>query len=313
MKVISSVGQLRKSLRPSLLAIGVFDGVHLGHRYLIEKMVTDAKIAKARAVVITFYPHPVHVIHPHVFLSYLVSLKHRLKLIADLGVDICIVIKFTKRFSRLSPEYFLKHYIFNRLNPVAIFVGHDFHFGKNRKGNINILQEMGHRHHCQIYDLAAVKKHDHKISSTHIRKLISDGHLKKAQVLLGREISVFGKVIKGDRRGKTLGFPTANIHLDNHQALPRGVYFAKVILKKKIFYAMANIGYRPSFSKSQKTHVEAHIFNFQRNIYGQDIELVLLKKLRAERTFSSAQELIAQLKKDKQKSLSILTHFSFYR
>jgi len=307
MKVIYDTGKIKRKIKKAVLAIGVFDSLHLGHQELIRRAVKKAKRLKGRSVVMTFFPHPVHVLRPEINLPLIISLDHRIKLIKDLGVDICIVINFTKRFSRLSAHDFIKRYLEKSLDLKEVFVGDDFRFGQNRAGTLEIFKEIGLKTRFKVNVVLPVKGGHGKISSTEIRELISKGGLVRAKKLLGRHVSIMGKVQKGERRGKRLGFPTANIYPEGELMVPTGVYAVKVLVNQKQYFGMANVGLRPSFSRGhQKENVEVHIFNFSRQLYGKVIIVEFIKKIRKEKKYKSKEDLIKQITRDRLKVSIIL-------
>lgn len=298
MRVIYGAGRVKPALKNTVAAIGIFDGVHKGHQLLIRRMVASARRKKSKSLVITFHPHPVEVLH-HKKVSYLVSLPQRLELIKNLGVDIAVVIKFTERFSRLHPEEFVKKYLADRLGVKKVFVGDDFRFGQNRSGDVGSFEQMGKKFGFLVKHMRPLKKITDKISSSSLRELISNGSLQDAASMLGRNISVSGKVIHGSARGKKLGYPTANIKIDSGILPPQGVYAVRVMLNKRVFQGMVNIGSRPSFAdQNPGVHFEVHILNFRKNIYGHSIKVEFLKKIREEQKFSSLDALISQIRSD---------------
>ncbi len=305
MKVIYGIGQTKKIFTRPVLAIGVFDGVHLGHQYLIKQAVQKAKALNGTSIVMTFFPHPSHILRPEDELRLLTSLDQRLKFISQMNVDFCYVIPFTRRFSGISAEDFLERYIVKAICPREVFVGRNFKFGKNRKGHTDFLKEEGQGHGFKV-NVVPPQQLNGVISSTRIRKLILQGKVEKASRLLGRKVFVSGRVIHGDGRGKCLGFPTANLKISSDSILPPGVYLVEIPDGKKFLYGMANIGQRPSFGKLKKARVEVHIFNFSKNIYGKNIEIRFIRKLRNEQKFHSKERLIHQLHNDQSKALRLL-------
>ncbi len=300
MKVMCGIGRVKPALFNTVAAIGIFDGVHKGHQSLIRRMVACARRKKAKSLVITFHPHPVEVLHKK-RPAYLVSLPHRLKLIEELGVDIVLVIKFTKKFARLKPEEFVKKYLVGCLGVREVFVGDDFRFGENRTGDVDLFTQMGVRYGFKVNHMHPIKKTSDKISSSRLRELIGSGRLKEAVSMLGRNVSILGKVVRGDGRGKTLGYPTANIKFDCDVLPPHGVYVVGVNLKGRRFRGVANIGCRPSFEgKNSDVKLEVHIFDFKKNIYGCEITIEFLKKIRDEKKFSSMEQLTRQIRHDEQ-------------
>lgn len=299
MKVISLNGNSKVRLKNSCAAIGIFDGVHRGHQYLIKKMVAASRRLKAQPIVITFFPHPAHVIRPDMKLGYLSSLEERYRLLDELGVDICIVVPFNKSFASIQPEKFIKEMLVDKLGVKAVFVGKDFRFGKDRSGDISLFQKLSSTYGYEMHPVEAVKQGDAVISSTRIRQLVMAGKFKEAAKLLGRNVSVSGTVVRGAGRGRQLGFPTANIQYEEDILPPQGVYVVKAVLGKNEFGAVANIGTRPSFDNQiTKLYLEVHIFDFKRNIYGKKLKVEFLKKLRSEKKFTGPQQLIKQIQKD---------------
>jgi len=292
---------LRKCRKP-VLAIGVFDGLHLGHRQLIQAAVRRAKEIGGTPVVMTFSPHPVHVLHPEINLPLVASLPHRLQLIAQLGVRVCVVVRFTKAFSRLLPEQFIRKYLVEKIGVAEVFVGDDFRFGQDRAGTMDLFQEAGERFGFRVNAVSIRQRAHQKISSTFIRDLIRQGSLSQAARYLDRPVSVLGKVVRGDDRGKTLGYPTANIQTANVLLPPPGVYVARATLDKKSYQGVANIGYRPSFKNNGALTVEIHIFNFHRLIYGRDVIVEFFAKVRDEKSFCSRDDLVCQIKQDVRKA-----------
>lgn len=308
MKVIYELGSFKKSIKNVVLVIGVFDGLHLGHQALIRRAVAKARAINGKVVAMTFSPHPVHVLHPEIKIPLIVSLSYRLKLLEEQGVDICFVVRFTKQFSCQTPEKFIKRYLIEHIQPKDVFVGDDFRFGQNRSGTLDYFSEAGRENGFSVHPIHPIRENKvSKISSTHIRQLISSGNLSQARKLLGRDVSIRGIVVRGDDRGKSLGYPTANMIPENEIIPPMGVYAVKVVLGKKIFYGVANVGQRPSFGKKDnRIIVEAYIFNFHRQIYGKVIIVEFIKKIRNERFFHSREKLVQQIQKDVIRARSIL-------
>ena len=298
MKVIYGIGRVKPALRNTVAAIGIFDGVHKGHQWLIRRMVASARRKNSKSLVITFHPHPAQVLHQRK-VSYLVSLPQRLELIKVLGVDSILVIKFTKKFAHLHPEDFVQKYLVERLGVREVFVGDDFRFGENRSGDVDLFEQMGLKYGFMVNHLHPIKKFADKISSSSLRELIGQGHLREAASMLGRKVAVMGKVIHGNGRGKKIGFPTANIKVDSGVLPSQGVYIVHVNLNGRRLKGMANIGHRPSFvSKDLKMHFEIHILKFQENIYGHNLTVEFLKRIRNEQKFSSVEHLVSQIRAD---------------
>ncbi|MBU0469800.1 MAG: bifunctional riboflavin kinase/FAD synthetase [Candidatus Omnitrophica bacterium] len=307
MKIIYELGQLKKPLKDSVMAIGVFDGVHKGHQMLIKKAVKKAKLLGTESVVMTFSPHPVSVLHPKFELSLITSLEHKTKLIEALEVDILIVVKFTRAFAFQSPDSFIEKYIVNKLNPKEIYVGDDFRFGSGRIGEIEIFKSLAKPYGFKVNVLKIVKNDNNKVSSTNIRNLIKSGDLNKAKKLLGRYVSLEGTVVKGDARGRKLGFPTANIIPDKEVIPPLGVYAAIVTIDDMKYKGVTNVGLCPVFRKNaENVTVETFIFDFNKLVYSKVIEIAFVKKMRDELNFKTQDELVEQMKKDESKARRIL-------
>jgi riboflavin kinase/FMN adenylyltransferase len=295
---LTSQGLASVKFQKTCVAIGIFDGVHRGHQRLITQMVAEAKKLKAKAVVITFFPHPAHVLRPDISLPYLMSVNHRLKMLEQLGVDEVLIIKFNKQFARIDPRLFIENFLVGRLAVQSVFVGQDFRFGKDRSGDIALFKELARASHYRMHAIKPVKQAGEPISSSRVRRLIPQGKLKQAQALLGRPVAILGQVIKGSSRGKKLGYPTANIKYDCDVLPPTGVYAVHVKIGSKKFSGMANLGCRPSFKGDNRIHLEVHVFNFNRNIYGQNIVVEFIKKIRNEKKFLSKEALISQIQQD---------------
>jgi len=281
------------------VAIGIFDGVHRGHQYLIKQMLSTARKLHAQPIVITFFPHPEHVLRPDIKLGYLISLEDRLRLLSELGVSACLVVRFNRAFASIQPEKFIKDILVKKLNVKAIFVGDHFRFGKDRGGDIALFQKLAPEFGYEIHPMPSLKQGSEIISSGRIRKLVTEGKLNEAAKLLGREVFLSGKIVKGSRRGKSLGYPTANIDYESDILPPQGVYAVNILLGTKNYPAIANLGTRPSFDQQiTKLHLEVHIMDFSKNIYGKHVQVQFLKKIRNEQKFPNPQALIKQIQKD---------------
>lgn len=299
MKVVYGISQWREKFPRPVVAIGVFDGLHHGHRLLIRKTIERARAINGTPVVMTFDPHPVRILHPDQRLPLIVSLGYRLRLLEDQGIAACLVARFTRRFANMEYMRFIEYYLRKKLRAVEVVVGEDFHFGRHRRGDADALLKAGKRYGFQVHKIPVLKIHGHKkISSTRIREFIAQGDISRAQRLLDRPVAIMGRVVKGDHRGRKLGYPTANLDAAVTGFAPRGVYCTCVHIGGRVFAGMANIGSRPSFKKNDLPNIEVHIFDFHQNIYGRLILVEFLKKIRNEKVFPSASALIKQLRKD---------------
>lgn len=293
MKVIRGISHISKFKRP-VIALGVFDGVHRGHKTILQGAVRKARSINGTSMVLTFWPHPQKQ-------ESLYSLEHRLRLMEKLGIDVCLVINFNKKFSGITAASFVKNILFKKMGANFIYVGENFRFGKNAQGGLKTLEELSREYKFKLraFKVSRIKKAT--VSSTYIRKLIKGGDLVTAQKLLTRPVSVLGTVIKGVSLARKLGFPTANIDPHHEVIPPSGVYAVRVIFNKMKLNGICNIGTKPTFklsSTESATHIELHIFDFKKNIYGKYLEIQFIKKIREERKFESSVELIEQIKKD---------------
>ncbi|MDP8212683.1 MAG: bifunctional riboflavin kinase/FAD synthetase [Candidatus Zapsychrus exili] len=310
MKVVYGSSNIVKSFKRTVLVVGVFDGLHLGHQALIKKAVNKAKRIKGTSMLMTFSPHPMQVLHPNKKLKLMISLDYRLKIIEQLGIDVAIVISFTKAFAHLTPEKFVDRYLVKKIKPVDVFVGDDFRFGGKRKGTLEYFKEAGSEYGFKVdtvHPICFDKKHELKISSTDIRSLIADGKLDQASKFLGRPVSFMGKVVKGAGRGKKIGYPTINVCPKNKIYPPAGVYAVKILKDKNKHNGMANVGIRPFFNKNKNdVNIEVNIFDFKENIYGKSVVIEFYKKIREEKTFPTLKRLIDQIKRDEKKIRPLL-------
>lgn len=290
MKVIRGLNQIKK-FRKSVVAIGVFDGVHRGHKTILEQAVKKAKEINGTSLVLTFWPHPQKK-------ALIYSLLHRLRLIAELGIAVSAVINFNKKFAAISADDFIRDILYKKIRPAYLYIGRNFHFGRKGKGDVRTLRAAAKKFGFGVGVFPTAKVNGRNVSSTYIRNLIKRGRLSAAANLLGRRVSVLGTVIKGQARGAQLGYPTANIDAHHEVVPPSGVYAVRVIFTGRGFNGICNIGSKPTFSNTGERHIEVYIFNFKRNIYGRDLELQFIKKIRQEKKFSTPQALSLQIRKD---------------
>ena len=306
MKVITEKDNLEFD-RKSVVTVGTFDGVHIGHRQIIEKLNEIKKLRGLRSVLVTFEPHPRIVLKNHGEVKILTTLDEKLKIFESLGIDIVFLISFTKEFASTSAEDFYKNYLIEKTGLSELVLGYDHTFGKNREGNFGLLRDLSVKYNFGIHKIEEYKLGDEHVSSTVIRKAILSGDVKQASKLLGSEYILSGKVIQGDRRGATLGFPTANLKPDSdYKLIPgNGVYVVTSEIGGKEYYGMMNIGTRPTVEGSTGYHLEVHFFDFDKDIYGEMITVKFIDFIRAEQKFDSLETLMGQLKKDKQYTLNI--------
>lgn len=306
MKVIYGLGKINGFGHP-FVALGIFDGLHLGHEYILKTMARRARALRKKTICVTFFPHPVKILSSkHIFVN-LISLRHRLKFISALGIDVCVVISFNRRFARIGPDKFI-NLLKERLNPSAVFVGDNFTFGSGGKGNVRILKRLAIKNNFDLTVFRPLKLYGKVISSTLIRLLISEGKLNLAKKYLGRNVSILGKVIKGKRVGRKLGYHSANIDTEHEVIPPTGIYAVIVTMGDKKYPGIAYIGTSPTMHfHFVRPRLEIYILNFNKNIYGREIETEFIKKIRSEKTFSSKDKLVAAIKNDIAKAKSLLS------
>ncbi|HEY3899559.1 MAG TPA: bifunctional riboflavin kinase/FAD synthetase [Chthoniobacter sp.] len=305
--VLRAIGELREVPGPVFLAIGVFDGVHLGHQAVIRRALEAARQHGGSAVAVTFDPHPVRVLRPEQAPRLLTSTAHKLRLIRDLGVSYQLVIHFDEAFAATPPEDFIRALVGAARPLREICVGFEWSFGKGRTGNLALLEKLGMELGFAEVGVPAVESDGEIISSTLIRRAVENGDLARAAELLGREFTVLGTVIEGDRLGRKLGFPTANLSAHNEQFPPNGVYAVEARRDGKVWPGVANIGVRPTVKNARGERLlEVHLFDFAEEIYGEKLEITFRQFLRPEQRFANLDELKAQIGRDAEKARVVL-------
>jgi riboflavin kinase/FMN adenylyltransferase len=299
MQVFRTFEELAKHSQKVCLAVGVFDGVHLGHQRVMGQACDDAREADGTAVVLTFDPHPMRVLQPDKAPLLLTSTEHKLALIDKLGVDACLLLTFDKPFSLTPPEQFINT-VARQINQLQeICVGTRFRFGHNRAGDVRLMEALAPQYNFVAKEIKPVMLGEEMISSTAIRQHVLHGQLDRAAAMLGRPFSILGTVESGDRRGRELGFPTANLNPHDEVLPPDGVYAVRVIIGSEQFGGVVNIGVRPTFASAQSLRVlEVHILDFTRELYNQNVEILFLSKLRDEQKFASMEALKTQIAAD---------------
>lgn len=300
MHILQGVKQLNSPLEASVVTIGNFDGVHLGHQQLVENVVREAQYFGVPSVVYTFHPHPVKVLHPERATYRLFDLKDQQEQFAQRGIEYVIIEEFTKDFSKVSPQDFLEKYIVEKLHPKTLVVGHDFSFGADRAGNIPFLEKICAEKGIRLIIIPPFQYQGAVVSSTSIREKLKNGEVEKANELLGRTYYVRGHVEKGFQRGRTIGVPTANIHPDVEFTPRQGVYCTLTKIGSHMHPSVTNIGVNPTFQENGKgpIKIETHLFDFDAHLYGMEVEVYLLHFIRDEMKFSGIEELKAQIQKD---------------
>lgn len=300
----------------TVITVGTFDGVHLGHKQIIETLIYIANEKKYRNFIVTLDPHPRIVLQKNnpekSEIKLLNNLEDRLQLFESYGIENVLVINFTEDFAKTSPTQFIEDIIYSKIGFKHFLIGYDHSFGKDREGDIHLLNNIKDRLNFEVTKVEPYLINEDTISSTKIRKAIAENQIQKANKYLGYNYFIKGTVIEGDKRGRKIGFPTANIDInDNFKLIPPvGVYTVKVEivnkLPKSVYFGMANIGFRPTFYDEKKLSIEVNIFDFEEDIYNKEVRVEFLHHLRNEQKFNGIDEIINQLKLDKQKSIELL-------
>ena len=290
-----------KQIKSSVITIGTFDGVHVGHQQIIHRLVDTARKNDLQALVLTFFPHPRMVIQNDANVKLINTIDEKAKQLEQLGVDHLVVKEFTKSFSRLTALEYVRDILVNKLKVKHIIVGYDHHFGRNRTANINELKEFSAFYDFEVTEIEPQEVDDVAVSSTKIRSAILKGNIPTANKFLGYNFMLTGTVIKGKGLGKTLDFPTANIQIEAaYKLIPKhGVYVVKSQIKGVEVFGMMNIGKNPTVSEGNQTKIEVHFFDFNANLYGAVLKIELLDHLRSEIKFPNIEALKLQLEKDK--------------
>jgi riboflavin kinase/FMN adenylyltransferase len=299
MQILRSTPELQKVPGPVFLAIGVFDGVHRGHRAVIERALKDSQPAGGNAVVVTFDPHPMRVLRPDIAPRLITATQHKIQLIESLQVNYVLILQFTKEFAATPPEDFIRS-LASSCRPLReICVGHSWEFGKNRAGNLRLLDRLGEVLGFEEVGVEAVMEGEEIVSSTLIRRAVRAGDFKRAARFLGRDYSILGTVEPGEGLGKLLGFPTANLSAHSEQFPPDGVYAVNAVVKGRNRRGIVNLGMRPTLNYNDRNRVlELHIFDFHEDLYGEDVEVFFRRFLRPEIRFPDISALKAQINRD---------------
>lgn len=297
MRIVRGLESVPPEPRPSAVALGVFDGVHLGHRAILGTALTRARAGGLEAVVCTFDPHPMEVLQPDRAPRPITTLDERLTLIGATGVDAVVVLAFTRELASVEPEAFVKDVLLGRLRAREIVVGYDHRFGRGARGDARLLQALGDRLRFKAHVVPPMTMQGEAVSSTGIRAALQRGDVDTAARALGRPYSIAGPVTAGAGRGRTLGFPTANIEAERPVLLARGVYRARLHVDDRQHAAVVNIGVRPTFGETVLA-VEAHLLDFSGDLYGRRVRLDVLERLRDEMRFASVEDLKAQVTRD---------------
>jgi len=306
MKVLRAIDELSSLPGSTHLAIGVFDGLHLGHQAVIGRALESSSQNNGKAVVVTFDPHPVRVLRPEKAPRLLTSTRHKVKLIEKMGADAVLLLEFTLEFSKTPPRTFIQNLVRAAKHLDQICVGQEWTFGANRSGSIRLLEELAPFLGFHVASVPPVVVNERVVSSTLIRSAVECGDLESAAKYLGRDFTILGTVTEGRQLGRRLGFPTANLQAHNELFPPNGVYAAKAWFRESEYGGVVNIGVRPTIeNESGERLLELYLFDFDQQIYGEDVEVAFLAYLRPEQKFSGVGELQAQIQRDADKAREI--------
>ncbi len=305
MEIILGLDRLKRPLINPVVTLGNFDGVHLGHQKIFQRVKEEASRFQGESVVITFEPHPLKVLSPGNCPPLLTPFRKKMIFIEKTGIETVLCIEFSATFSEISPYEFIKKILVDNLKVRKIIVGYDYRFGRHHEGNIETLKSISQRFDVEVEVVEALKIDHMVVSSSKIRELIKEGEVEDAAKLLGRDYLIVGKVIEGAKRGYTLGFPTANLEISDELYPKKGVYAVEVAWNHQFFHGLANVGFNPTFLPSGESQkglfsLEVYILNFNREIYGEELQVSFKKRIRDEIKFDSPSQLIEQIKKDVQ-------------
>ncbi len=306
MKIYNSINSFQ-STKKTIITIGTFDGVHIGHQKIVEKLIENAKNRNAESAILTFFPHPRMVLQDQTEIRLLNTIDERISLLEKKGLDNLIIHPFDKAFSRLTAEEFVKEILVDQLNIEKIVIGYDHRFGRNRTANIDDLIEFGEKYNFEVEQISAQEIQEASVSSTKIRTALEEGNIALANQYLGYSSFLTGVVKEGKKLGRTIGFPTANLKIEeNYKLIPKeGVYIVESNLNGKKVYGMMNIGTNPTFNEGLLS-IEIHFLDFDADLYNQKIQISILEYLRAEQKFESVALLKAQLNIDKNHTLQYI-------
>jgi len=307
-KVHHSIKEFKEKKHSTILTIGTFDGVHIGHQKIIERLNQIKNMTKDRSAILTFFPHPRKILNQGNEIKWLNTMDEKTQLLEKFGLDNLIIEPFTKGFSELTALDFVKEILVDQLFIKSLVIGYDHQFGKNREGNFEQLRGYGKIYNFNVEKITAQEIEDVSVSSTKIRKAIEEGNIKKANSYLGYHYLLSGEIVKGQGLGRKLNYPTINLHIkESYKLIPKtGVYIVKTTIDQKVFFGIMNIGFRPTVNGKNKT-IEVHLLDFTGDLYGENLQIEVLKRLRDEQKFSGLEKLILQIKKDELKARKWLT------
>ena len=306
MSVVKNI-ETYKPIKQAVVTIGTFDGVHIGHKKIVNRLIETSLKNNLTSIILTFFPHPRMILQKDANIKLLNTINERSKILDNLGLDYLLIKEFSFEFSRLAAKDFVKQILVDKLQAKKIIIGYDHRFGRNRNANINDLKNYGKTYNFDVEEIPAQDIDSVSVSSTKIRKALNNGDVKKANTYLGYNFMLTGKVVEGKKLGRQINFPTANIQIDeNYKLIPKkGSYIVSAVIDEILVYGMMNIGVNPTVNGSSET-IEVHFFNFNKDIYNHKIEIELIDRIRDEQKFESIEELKIQLVRDKKAALDFL-------
>jgi riboflavin kinase/FMN adenylyltransferase len=308
LKVFNSILKFTSN-KPTIVTIGTFDGVHVGHKKILEKITQNTNNSDCESLVLTFFPHPRTVLQTGIEMKQLNTIDEKSNLIEKAGIDNLVIHPFDKEFSQLTAEEFVKQVLVDTFNIQKIVIGYDHRFGKNRTADINDLIAFGNQYNFEVEQISAEELNEVAVSSTKIRSALTEGNIKLANSFLGYNYTITGKVVQGKQLGRTIGFPTANIYVEeDYKLIPNsGVYVVECKIDNQFYFGMMNIGTNPTIENTDLNQkIEVNIFNFDTEIYDKSITVSFLKRIRSEQKFDSLESLKAQIAMDKMESLQFI-------
>ena len=308
MRIIKDLSEIERDDK-TVITLGTFDGLHIGHQQIVETVIQKSHQSGSRNLLITFDPHPRKIVPGRNDVKLLSTLEEKILILDKLGLENLFIIKFTSEFSKQTPEQFVEKYLVNGTGLKEIIIGYDHHFGKGRGGDFELLQSLGQKFNFDVTVVPEYSIDSETVSSTKIRNALLSGDVVKAGEMLGRLYSFKGIIVRGDGRGKKLGFPTANISIDDEDKLipAKGIYAGECIVEGEKHYGLLSLGSRPTFHKDGEIIPEFYIFDFDRDIYDRVMHVNLVEKIRDEEKFNSVEELITRMKKDEERGKEILS------
>jgi riboflavin kinase/FMN adenylyltransferase len=308
MRIIKDLAEIKRDEK-SVITLGTFDGLHLGHQQIVNEVIEKSNQIDGRNYLLTFDPHPRKVIPGRNDVKLLSTLDEKIEILENLGLKNLFVVNFTMEFSKQSPEEFVKKYLIEGIGLSEIVIGYDHHFGKGRDGDFELLQNMGDKYNFTVTLISEYSVDGETISSTKIRNALLAGDVVKAGKMLGRNYSFKGTVVRGDGRGRKLGFPTANLSVDSEDKLipAKGIYAAECVVENEKHYGLLSLGSRPTFHDDGRIVPEFYIFDFDRDIYDEEMKVEMVEKIRDEEKFNSVEDLVNQMKNDEVVGRKILS------